>query len=144
MELINEENGKTLSIKDDDKLAKKLLMIYEGELYGRKAAWEKYGYTEQWYYKLLKRYNEHGSEGLIEKKRGSDKKPVRTDEVTTQVISLRYLDPISDTGVIVQKMKQNGYRISQRSVERVITDYGLQKKRMFSTPKKRSKKLKLK
>ena len=119
-------------------------MLQEGELYGAKAAYQKYGYTEQWYYKLLKIYKEKGSEGLIEKKRGSNKQPVRTEEVTNQIIRLRYLDPLAKTEVIVQKMKQNGYKVSKRSVERTITEYGFQKKRMFSTPRKRIKKQRLK
>ena len=43
----------------------------------------------------------------------------------------KFLDPLADTAVIVQKLNQIGYRVSKRSVERTITEFGLQKKRMF-------------
>ncbi len=115
-------------IKEDDKLTIKLAMLIEGECYGLKAALKKYGYTEPRYYQLLKIYKQEGAIGLMDKKRGSNKQPTRTKEVVNQIIRLRFLDPQSGTGVIAQKMKQNGYDVSLRSVERTITEYGLQKK----------------
>jgi len=124
-------SGKTFDIKEDDKFALKFTMLLEGQLYGVKEAIQKYGYTEQRYYQLLKAYNKLGSDGLLDKKRGSDTKPIRTNQVTNQIIRLRFLDPFSSTHVISQKLKQNGYNVSVRSVERTITEYGLQKKHMF-------------
>ena len=41
---------------------------------------------------------------------------------------MRFLDPEANSEVITQKLKQFGYSISQRSVERIIGEYGLQKK----------------
>ncbi len=52
----------------------------------------------------------------------------RTEVVTKQVLRYRFLDPEANCGVIAQKLKQAGYNVSQRSVERVINEYGLQKK----------------
>jgi hypothetical protein len=131
-------------IRPDDKTAVKFAMLIEGHLYEAKDACVKYGYTEQRYYQLLKKYNSLGLEGLIDKKRGSEKQPVRTESVTNQIIRLRFLDPFSSAAVISQKLKQQGYQVSTRSVERTITEYGLQKKRMFLTQqkKKRVKRLK--
>ena len=91
---------------------------------------KKYGYTEQRYYQLLKQYHLGGAVALSDKKRGSDKQPVRTREAVNQTIRLRFLDPFASVGVISQKLKQIGYNVSKRSVERTITDYGLQKKRI--------------
>jgi transposase len=104
-------------------------MLIEGHCtIGVKEAIKKYGYTEQRYYQLLKQYHQGGAEALTDKKRGSDKQPVRTREAVNQTIRLRFLDPFASAGVISQKLKQIGYKVSKRSVERTITDYGLQKK----------------
>lgn len=119
-------------IDENDSLGKKIAMLIEGHCtIGVKDAIKKYGYTEQRYYQLLTKYHESGSLALVDKKTGSDKQPVRTKEVTNQIIRLRFLDPLADTAVIVQKLNQIGYRVSKRSVERTITEFGLQKKRMF-------------
>ena len=130
--IIKGAKERDFAICPDDKPSMKMAMLFEAHCtIGVKRAIKKYGYTEQRYYQLLKAYNENGSEGLRDKKRGSAKKPVRTMEVTNQIIRLRFLDPGSGADVIAQKMNQNGYRVSKRSVERTITEYGLQKKRII-------------
>jgi transposase len=116
-------------IDTNDKTAMKFAMLIEGQCtIGVQKAIKKYGYTEQRYYQLLKLYREKGLDALIDKKRGSSKQPVRTKEAVNQIIRLRFLDPFASTSVIAQKMRQMGYKVSQRSVERTITDYGLKKK----------------
>ena len=119
-------------IDDNDHLCKKLAMLFEGQCtIGVIGAITKYGYTEQRYYQLLKQYQQGGAEALINKKRGSNKQPVRTKEVVNQIIRLRFLDPFASVGVISQKLTQIGYNVSARSVERTITEYGLQKKHIL-------------
>ncbi len=104
-------------------------MLIEGQCtIGVYEAIKKYGYTEQRYYQLLKVYEHEGSEAIMDKKRGSDKKPVRTKELENQIIRMRFLDPLASTDLITRKLSQMGYNVSKRSVERTITDYGLQKK----------------
>lgn len=138
--IIKGVKGKDFIIGTNDKLSIKMAMLFEAHCtIGVKQAIEKYGYTEQWYYQLLKTYNESGSEGLREKKRGSDKRPVRDKEVTNQIIRERFLDTQASAEVISQKLKQNGYAVSVRSVERTITEYGLQKKLINLTLKKNLK-----
>lgn len=122
---------KDFLVDDQDSLAMKLAMLIEGHCtIGVKAAINKYGYTEQRYYQLLKDYQQGGSQALIDKKPGSDKQPVRTEDTVNQIIRLRFLDPFASAGVISQKLSQIGYKVSKRSVERTITEYGLQKKHM--------------
>jgi len=122
---------KDFLVDDQDSLAIKLAMLIEGQCtIGVKATIKKYGYTEQRYYQLLKDYQQGGSQALIDKKPGSDKQPVRTGDAVNQIIRLRFLDPFTSAGVISQKLSQIGYKVSKRSVERTITEYGLQKKRM--------------
>ena len=129
--LIKGIKGKDFIIDEKDSLAIKLSMLIEGHCtIGVQEAIKKYGYTEQRYYQLMSKYLQDGSQGLIDKKTGSDKQPVRTKDIVNQIIRLRFLDPFSSAGVIVQKLDQMGYKVSKRSVERTITEYGLQKKRM--------------
>lgn len=48
--------------------------------------------------------------------------------MVSQIIRLRFLDPKASAEVIAQKLRQTGVKVSVRSVERTITEYGLQKK----------------
>ena len=121
--------GNNFEIDQDDKITLKLAMLFEGHCtIGVYEAIKKYGYTEQRYYQLQKNYIEKGSEGIRDKKRGSNKRPVRNEEITNQIIRHRFLDTEASAGVISQKLKQTGYNVSVRSVERTITEYGLKKK----------------
>lgn len=130
--IINGIKGKDFIIDEKDHLCKRLAMLIEGHCtIGVQASIQKYGYTEQRYYQLLKKYMEGGAKALLEKKPGSDKQPVRTRDTLNQIIRLRFLDPFASADIIAQKLKQTGHRVSKRSVERTITEYGLQKKRMF-------------
>ncbi len=122
-------NGKGFIVDEKDSVALKMAMLIEGQcMIGVAQSIKKYDYTEQRYYQLLKQYNENGSGALINKKRGSNKQAVRTKEVTNQIIRLRFLDPFASADVIAQKLQQLAYRVSKRSVERTITEFGLQKK----------------
>ena len=135
--LIKGIKEKDFIIDENDRLSVKLAMLIEGHsTIGVHEAIKKYGYTEQRYYQLLDKYLKDGSQGLIDKKTGSDKKPVRTKEVVNQIIRLRFLDPIASAAVLAQKLTQTGYKVSKRSVERTITEFGL-KKNACSEPKKR-------
>jgi transposase len=135
--LIKGIKGKDFIINQKDSLTVKLSMLIEGHCtIGVHEAIKKYGYTEQRYYQLLDKYNKEGAQGLIDKKTGSDKKPVRSKEVVNQIIRLRFLDPFASASVLAQKMTQLGYKISVRSVERTVTEFGL-KKNACSEPRKR-------
>jgi transposase len=123
----------SICIKEDDKVARKLLMILEGECMGvpNNIAAEKYGYCRQHYYTIVKSFKENGIEGLKEKPVGPKRKHIRTNEVINEIIRHRFLDPEASAAVIAQKIRQSGIKVSQRSVERTITERGLQKKTSF-------------
>ena len=128
--------GKDFVIDQNDSLCVKLSMLFEGHCtIGVQEAIKKYGYTEQRYYQLLEKYQDEGAQGLIDKKTGSDKKPVRTRELVNQIIRLRFLDPFASAAVLAQKLSQTGHKVSTRSVERTITEFGL-KKNSCSEPQK--------
>jgi len=128
----------TLPIHPDDIVAKRLVMLIEGNCLGlgAKKAAQKYGVSRARYFQLQKAYQEGGSNALQAKKRGPQKNYIRTETVVNQIIRHRFLDPEASIAVVTQKLNQSGYRVSQRSVERTITEYGLQKK----TPRLKSTK----
>ena len=119
-----------LAIRPDDELLLKFAMLYEGECegWGARVATEKFGYSKPRYYQLLHLFLREGIGALHSQKRGPRTHYRRTDEVIRQVIRHRFLDPDASAPVIAQKLHQTGWTISVRSVERILADFGLQKK----------------
>jgi transposase len=130
----------TLSVAAEDEIARKLAMLIEGECegVGRSEASRKFGYTRQRYSQIFHAYQEHGSAALASRPRGPKRNYRRTDELVRQVIRHRFLDAEASADVIAQKLRQTDFSISTRSVERVIADYGLQKKTLQVPASKRS------
>lgn len=120
----------SITVPAGDEVVCKLLMLLEGECcgLGAPAAAAKYGYSCPRYYQLRRVLSESGPAGLASEKRGPKTNYRRTDQVEREVIRLRFLDPDAPAAVVAQKLQQRGFTISLRSVERVIADYGLQKK----------------
>ena len=111
-------------------------MLIEGqcEVLGPSKAAQKYGFTRQRYYQILGDFCEEGAEGLRLDIPGPKTDYRRTDQVVRLVIRCRFLDPESSPAVIAQKIRQQDLAISTRSVERVIADFGLQKKTLRTQP----------
>jgi transposase len=124
-----------LAVPADDDVSLKLAMLVEGECssQGPAATAHRFGYSKQRYYQLLQAYQTQGATGLSNHKRGPKTHSRRTDEAVRQIIRHRFLDPDASCAVIAQKLRQTGLPLSTRSVERVITDYGLQKKTVCRT-----------
>jgi transposase len=125
-----------LPVLPDDLVVARLAMLIEGQCegLGAKAA-DKLGLSKQRYFQLLKLYREQGSAGLQGHKPGPKHNYVRTDEVERQVIRHRFLDPDASVDIIAQKLRQAGFAISTRSVDRIIEKYGLQKKTSSLPPR---------
>lgn len=125
-----------LIIPSDDEITPRLMMLIEGQCEGLGAAEAalKHGVTRQRYYQVLKLFEEKGAAALQPRKRGPKTNYIRTDEVERQVIRHRFLDPDASVDIIAQKLRQAGFEISTRSVERVIEKYGLQKKTLSLPP----------
>jgi len=122
--------GGSLWIPKDDQVCRRMAMLIEGQCEGlgpSKAA-QKYDFTRQRYYQILADFLEQGAEGLLLQTPGPKSDYRRTEQVVRLVIRSRFLDPDSSPAVIAQKIRQLSHPISQRSVERIIADYGLQKK----------------
>jgi len=122
--------GGSLRVPNDDEVCRRLAMLLEGECQelGPTQAARKYDFTRQRYYQLLAAFYKEGVEGLLLQKPGPKTDYRRTDQVVRLVIRHRFLDPDSSAEVIAQKICQQAHPLSQRSVQRIIADYGLQKK----------------
>lgn len=123
----------SLLIRKDDEVSRRLAMLIEGQCQslGPSKAAQKYGFTRQRYYQILNAFLERGAQGLLLQTPGPKTHYRRTDQVVRLVIRCRFLDPDCSPEVIAQKIRQQGHAISQRSVERIIADYGLQKKTLL-------------
>ena len=119
----------SLSVLDDDEITRKLAMLIEGECegFGPSKAANRHGFSKQRYFQLRDAYRKHGATALQSKRRGPKSKYRRTSELVRQIIRHRFLDPKVTAKVIAPKLRQSGFVISNRSVERVIAEYGLQK-----------------
>lgn len=128
-----------LAINSNDNLCKKIAMLIENKCLGVTAsdAAKKYGYSRTRFYQLKDDFERGGTEALRGKKKGPKRKYVRTETINNQIIRYKFLDPKISASVITQKMRQLGYKISIRSVERTITELGLQKKTLFFKSEKK-------
>jgi transposase len=129
-DFVLEGKAGTLPVDRHDEVTLKLAMLIEGQCegLGPSRAARKYNYSRQHYFQVLRRFRERGAEGLRNQKRGPKTNYRRTDEVNRQVLRHRFLDPDASAEVIAQKIRQCGMPISNRSVQRIFQDYGLQKK----------------
>jgi hypothetical protein len=120
----------SLPVPADDELTRKLAMLIEGECegLGPLRAATKFGFSKQRYFQLRILFRQQGASGLLARPRGPKAPSRRTHEVVRQIIRQRFLDPDAAAEVIAQKIRQTGLPISTRSVERVIEEFGLQKK----------------
>ena len=119
-----------LAVRPDDEVSFKLAMLIEGECGGlsRCRVAEKYGYSRQRYFQLRAAFREQGAPALLSRKRGPKTRHRQSVEVVSQAIRHRLLDPEASTDVIAQKLRQGGFAISKRTVDRIFARYGLQKK----------------
>ena len=126
----------SLPIAETDEITRKLAMLIEGECgsEGIDHAAAKFGYSRQRYFQLRTLFLQKGGPALLSSKRGPKSYYRRTQELVCQVIRHRFLDPEASTEVIAQKLRQCNFRISKRTVDRVIAQFGLQKKTLSVPP----------
>lgn len=127
-----------LGVREDDEITRKLSMLIEGECEGLGPieAARKFGFSKQRYFQLRAAFTELGARALQSQKRGPKTHYRRTAEVVRQVIRHRFLDSEASAEVIAQKLSQSGWEISIRSVQRVIEEFGLQKKTPPMSPER--------
>ena len=121
----------SLKIEPSDTVAWKFAMLLKASTTNEKTIEQiaqEFGYTREHFYVIKKQYEEGGSQALMDKPKGPKSNYRRTKEIEKKIIRHRFLDPDANCEVIAQKMNQTGDQISQRSVERTISEYGLEKK----------------
>ncbi len=120
----------TLDVLENDEITVKLAMLFEGQCegLGPTAAAKKYRFSKQRYFQLRRAFKERGAIALQSEQRGPKGNYRRTMEVIRQVIRHRFLDRDASAQVVAQRLTQGGWMISIRSVERIIAEFGLQKK----------------
>jgi hypothetical protein len=128
----------SLPVSAKDQLARRFLMLVEGECLEDDIVQltRKYGFCRQRYYQLLDDYKHGGLLALEPRKTGPKSNYRRTDQAVRQVLRYLFLDPDASAEVVAQKLRQTHFQISLRSVQRVIADYGLQKKTLRPQPQK--------
>jgi hypothetical protein len=126
----------SLSIDANDEVARKLAMLVKGECGpdGPSHAAEEFGFSRQRYFQLRTIFHNHGASGLASHQRGPKSNYRRTREVVHQVVRYRFLDSKISAEVIAQKLQQNDFSVSTRSVDRILADFGLQKKTLSVSP----------
>jgi hypothetical protein len=131
-----------LRIGAEDEAAWKLAMLMEGECQSPSpgAVAESYGYSRQRYYQVRAAFLALGSVALASRKRGPKTRWRRTEEVQRQVVRYRYLDPDASVQVVGQKLRQDGWEVSDRSVFRVFAQFGLQKRGSTSAGRRAGRK----
>jgi hypothetical protein len=122
-------NG-SLAIDTDDEVSLKLAMLIKGECSSGSPsqAAEEFGFSRQRYFQLRTLFHQQGAAGLVSRKRGPKSNYRRTKEAVSQAVRHRFLDPEISSEVIAQKLRQTHFNISARSVDRILEEFGLQKK----------------
>lgn len=120
----------SLRVSNDDAITRKLARLIEGACgtLGPRQAAAPFGFSTPRYSPMRQAFRRHGATALVSKKRGPKRPYRRPQEVTRQVIRHRCLDPDATAEVMAQKIRPTRLKISTRRVERVIEDFGLQKK----------------
>lgn len=130
----------SLPIRSGDEASVKLAMLLQGECtkIGPTQAARNFGYSKSRYYQIRDAFAQKGIAALVNRKTGPKRNYRRTPEVTKLVIRARFLDHDASGAVIASKLRQDGYQVATRSVERIIEAYGLQKKTPPSFPSAKS------
>jgi hypothetical protein len=130
----------SLPVPSDDHASLKMAMLLKGECTetGPLQAAKEFGFSKSRYFQIRDAFSKDGVKALINKKTGPKQNYRRTPEATKLVIRARFLDPDTSPEVIASKLTQDGYTIATRSVERIIGDYGLQKKNSISPSRSHS------
>ncbi len=116
------------------KVALKLAMLYEGQCAGLGAtqAAAKFGYSRQAYHQVLKNFHQLGV-GAFFRRRGPKTNYRRSPEVIRAVVHHRLQHPQASVAELARSLWSRGFRIGTRTVERIITELGLQRGNHWET-----------
>jgi transposase len=116
-----------LPLRRDDEAGVDLLMLIDGETSGRPLdeVLRDFGRSRSTYYEKLRRFREHGVEGLLLRPPGPRTAWRRPLEVVRFIVRVRLADPGRSAALIAGDLLRQGHAVSVRSVERTLTQFGL-------------------
>ena len=119
--------GGALRVRVEDVAALDLAMLIEGETSGRPLdeVLAVYGRSRSTYYEKLRRFREEGLEGLLARPPGPRSAWRRPIEILRFVVGTRIRHPEQSAAEIAAELERLGHRISVRSVERTLSQFGL-------------------
>ncbi len=119
--------GGILVLNPEDEAALDLAMLIEGETSGKplENVLEEFGRSRSTYYEKLRRFREEGVEGLLARPPGPRIAWRRPLEVVRFIVTTRLRDPGRSAAVIAEDLSRLGHAVSQRSVERTLTQFCL-------------------
>jgi transposase len=117
----------TLPLRRDDEAGVDLLMLIDGETSGRPLdeVLHEFGRSRSTYYEKLRRFRQHGVEGLLLRPSGPRTAWRRPLEVVRFIVRVRLADPGRSAALIAGDLLRQGHAVSVRSVERTLTQFGL-------------------
>jgi transposase len=119
--------GGVLPVPASDGVALDLVMLIDGETSGRALddVLAQYGRSRSTYYEKLRRFREGGVEGLLARPPGPRSPWRRPLEVVRYIVTTRLRNPERTAAAIAEDLGRLGHRVSVRSVERTLTQFGL-------------------
>ncbi len=119
--------GGVLPVPPSDDVALDLVMLIDGETSGRALddVLAQYGRSRSTYYEKLRRFREGGVEGLLARPPGPRSAWRRPLEVVRYIVTTRLRHPERSAASIADELTALGHRVSVRSVERTLTQFGL-------------------
>jgi len=128
--------GGSLPVRPDDAAVIDLVMLIEGETSGRSLdeVLAKFGRSRSTYYEKLRRFRDDGVEGLLGRPPGPRTPWRRPLEVVRFVVTSRLRHPDRSAAAIAEELARQGHRVSVRSVERTLSQFGLTRASHRSAP----------
>jgi transposase len=119
--------GGSLPLPAQDEAAIDLVMLIEGETSGRALddVLAEFGRSRSTYYEKLRRFREHGVEGLLSRPPGPRSAWRRPLEVVRFIVTSRLRHPGRSAADIASELDRLGHPVSTRSVERTLSQFGL-------------------
>lgn len=128
--------GGVLALRPEDDAALDLVMLIDGETSGRPLddVLGQYGRSRSTYYEKLRRFREGGLEALLSRPPGPRSAWRRPLEVVRFIVTSRLRAPERSAADIASQLDRLGHRVSVRSVERTLTQFGLTRHLPRTTP----------
>lgn len=124
--------GGTLSIRAGDRAALDLAMLIAGETSGRSLdeVLAEFGRSRSTYFEKLRLFRERGLAGLLSRPTGPRQPWRRSLSVVAQIVMSRLRDPNRGADAIARELAQRQVRVSVRSIERTLSEFGLTRGRV--------------